>query len=854
MDEGETKFALVEDKDIKKELGDDEISRKKRCRIIILVSSLVVIVAVVLLLVFLLPKSSDDKDKTNPDSSTDIDTGEEEEEEKEYEAEKEEDKEDEKEKEDEAEKEDEKEQEKEGEKEKEKEKELSFLTWDRAHELAKEKISTLNTEEKLNLLFGTDNMKTSAADGGCVGKIDPIEGKFGGICLQDGPAGVRYSTSTQSWQTGINTAATFNRTLMYEVGKAQGKEFREKGVHVALTPAMNIQRSPQGGRLWECFGDDPFLSGEAATQIIKGVQSNGVIACAKHYIGNDQETDRHSTSSNIKEQALFEIYLEPFYRSINDAEVGSIMAAYSAVNGTFCVKHKRLIQDILKDKLGYKGYVMSDWWAITDNSTDNFNSGVDMNMPGGYAWDSDRGRDKSFWTNFGSLIGTEITNERLDDAVERILAPMYKLYQFSSDIKFPEIDLMKNTITEDTKRINREAATQSNVLLKNEDNILPIKNMTGKTIAIIGNDAFESPCIKDNDCSCKVGDNNIFKGHVALGYGSGTTYFNYTTYPLKAITERAEKDGIKIISSGEISQVQTTVEGHEVYEGKEDLEKAKEVAIQADLCIVFIMADSGEQYINLEKSIGDRYNLEAWHGGNDLVNAVLEVNQNVIVVINSPGPINLPWYENVKGIIFSGLGGAESGNAVTSILFGDYNPSGHLPYIWAENENYPAQIDIFTQPKSIEYAEGVFVGQRYFDKYNKVYTFPFGYGLSYTTFEFVSASFQVSMNQEGLKINFSVKNTGSMKGETVPMVFLKFPESIKTEEGYPDKLFKGFDKKWINPNEVAQFEILVDAHALSYYNVFDEKYERPTEGKYTVYVGFDAKNYNMLQAEVDASF
>jgi len=266
------------------------------------------------------------------------------------------------------------------------------------------------------------------------------------------------------------------------------------------------------------------------------------------------------------------------------------------------------------------------------------------------------------------------------------------------------------------------------------------------------------------------------------------------------------------------------------------------------------MADSGEQYINLEKSIGDRYNLEAWHGGNDLVNAVLEVNQNVIVVINSPGPINLPWYENVKGIIFSGLGGAESGNAVTSILFGDYNPSGHLPYIWAENENYPAQIDIFTKPESIEYAEGVFVGQRYFDKYNKVYTFPFGYGLSYTTFEFVSASFQVSMNQEGLKINFSVKNTGSMKGETVPMVFLKFPESIKTEEGYPDKLFKGFDKKWINPNEVAQFEILVDAHALSYYNVFDEKYERPTEGKYTVYVGFDAKNYNMLQAEVDASF
>ena len=737
------------------------------------------------------------------------------------------------------------------------EKKLKFLTWAEAHEKAKAKVKEFTVEEKLNLIFGTQNMQKKTEDGGCVGAIDPIEGKFGGICLQDGPAGVRFSTSTQSWQAGINTAATFNKTLMYEVGKAQGKEFREKGVNIALTPAMNIQRSPQGGRLWECFGDDPFLSGEAATQVIKGVQSNGVIACAKHYIGNDQETDRQFTSSNIKEQAYYEIYFEPFYRSINDAEVGSIMSAYSSLNGTFCVRNNRIIQQILKNKYGYKGFVMSDWWAIKDDSPDNFNSGCDMNMPGGkYEGPDWYGRDQSFWTNFGSLLGKEITYERLDDAVERILAPMYKLDQFSSDVKYPEIDLMKNTITNDTKRINREAATQSTVLLKNDDNILPIKNMAGKTIAIIGNDALDSPCIRDSDCSCKSKDNEIYRGHIALGYGSGTTYFKYLINPLDAITERAEKEGIKIISSGEITEEVVEVDGKNITVGKEDIQKAKDAAKLADLCIVFINADSGEQYISLEKSIGDRHDLDAWHSGNDLVNAVLESNKPVIVVISSPGPINLPWLDKVKGVVFSGLGGAESGNAITSILFGDYNPSGHLPYIWALKENYPSQIEIYTNPHppTIEYAEGVFVGQRYFDKYNKPYTFPFGYGLSYTTFEFVSASFQVSMNQEGLKINFSVKNTGSMKGETVPMVFLKFPESIKTEEGYPDKLFKGFDKKWINPNEVAQFEILVDAHALSYYNVFDEKYERPTEGKYTVYVGFDAKNYNMLQAEVDASF
>ena len=796
MLEGDAKNSLV-DTDIKEEVNNDS---KKKWIIIGVVCGVVIVAGIIVLLIFLL------KDKDNNE---------------------------------------------------EEKKELKFITWAEAHEKAKAKVKEFTDEEKFNLIFGTQNMQKKTEDGGCVGAIDPVEGKFGGICLQDGPAGVRFSTSTQSWQAGINTASTFNRTLMYEVGKAQGKEFREKGVNVALTPAMNIQRSAQGGRLWECFGDDPFLSGEAATQVIKGVQSNGVIACAKHYIGNDQETDRQFTSSNIKEQAYYEIYFEPFYRSINDAEVGSIMSAYSSLNGTFCVRNKRILQNILKDKYGYKGFVMSDWWAIKDDSPDNFNSGCDMNMPGGKYEGADwYGRDQSFWTNFGSLLGKEITYERLDDAVERILAPMYKLDQFSSDVKYPEIDLMKNTITDETKRINREAATQSTVLLKNDDNILPIKNMAGKTIAIIGNDALDSPCIRDTDCSCKSKDNEIYRGHIALGYGSGTTYFKYLINPLDAITERAEKEGIKIISSGEITEEVVEVDGKNITVGKEDIQKAKDAAELADLCIVFINADSGEQYISLEKSIGDRHDLDAWHSGNDLVNAVLESNKPVIVVISSPGPINLPWLDKVKGVVFSGLGGAESGNAITSILFGDYNPSGHLPYIWALKENYPSQIEIYTNPHppTIEYAEGVFVGQRYFDKYNKPYTFPFGYGLSYTTFELVQNSLSASMTKDGLKINFSVKNTGTIKGETVPMVFLKFPDTIKTEEGYPDKLFKGFDKKWVNPNEEVKFEILVDPHALSYYNIDQANYVRPTEGKYTVYVGFDAKDYNKLQTEVNASF
>ena len=736
----------------------------------------------------------------------------------------------------------------------EEEKSINFLTWEEAHKKAKEKLKDFTNEEKFNLLFRTENMQRKTEDRGCVGSIDPIENKFGGICLQDGPAGVRFSNSTQSWQASINTASTFNKSLMYEVGKAQGKEFREKGINVALGPAMNIQRNPQGGRIWECYGDDPFLSGFVATQIIKGIQSNGVIACAKHYVGNDQETNRKNSSSNIKEQALWEIYMEPFYRSVKDAEVGAIMAAYNMVNGTFCINNDKIINNYLKTKLGFKGYVMSDWWAITSNDTDIFNNGIDMNMPGGYDEGPDYiGRNKSYWSNFIDHLGKEIKEERLNDAVERILAPMFKLDQFNEDIKYPNVDIMKNTITDETKKINREAATQSNVLLKNDNDILPIKNMKGKTIAIIGNDAFSSPCIRYGDCSCLKDDSKFYQGHMALGYGSGTTYFNYLIDPFSAIKARAEKEGITIIYSGDINEKKETIDENEIYVGEEDINKAKEIAQHADLCIVFLNADSGEQYITLERSRGDRYNLEAWHKGNDLVEAVLKTNKPVIVVINSPGPIELPFLSKIQALIFSGFGGAESGNGLTDILFGDYNPSGHLPFVWAELKDYPSQIKVFSSPLDYDYTEGVFVGQRYFDKNGIKVTYPFGYGLSYTTFEFVK-DLKVNMAKEGLKINFSMKNSGNMKGEAVPMVFLKFPDNIQTEEGYPDKLFKGFDKKWINPNETVNFEILVDDHALSYYNINKQDYERPNSGKYTVFVGFNANEYKKLQTEVDAKF
>ena len=730
-------------------------------------------------------------------------------------------------------------------------KELKFLSWDEAIKKAKDKLNDFTPEEKLSLLFGTQNMQKDPADGGCAGVIDPIGDKFEGICLHDGPSGVRFSKSTQSWQAGINTAATFNKTLMYEVGKAQGKEFREKGVHVVLGPAMNIQRSPQGGRIWESFGDDPYLAGVAASQVIKGIQSNGVIACAKHFIGNDQETNRCGSSSNIKEQALWEVYMEPFYRSVKDAEVGAIMAAYNLVNNTPCVNNPTLVNDYLKTQLNFSGYVMSDWWAITSSDKNVFLSGTDMNMPGGKINSKDYiGRDKSYWSEFKNYLDDENFKKRLEDAVVRILAPMYKLDQFNKNVKYPKIDLMKNTITDETKKLNRQAATESIVLLKNDEDILPLKNKTIKKIAILGNDAFPSPCIRDSDCSCKNQTNHIYQGHMAIGYGSGTTYYNYLIDPLSAISERAKKEGIEIVSFGDIRSENETIEGHDIEVGKEDIDGARMIAEDedVDLCIVFINADSGEEYIDLEKSKGDRYDLNAWHSGNELVEAVLDLNKSVIVVINAPGPINLPFFDRIKGLLYCGFGGAESGNAIASVLFGDYNPSGHLPFVWGELDNYPSKIDIFSKPEKYEYSEGVFVGQRYFDKYNKAYTFPFGFGLSYTSFEVYNKHIMLTMKEDGLYVEFTIMNNGTIEGEVVPMVFLGFPDNIETEEGYPKKIFKGFDKKLARPNFGENFEIFIDNHDLEYYSIKQKKFVRPQEGKYTVYVGFDAENIEAVSS------
>ena len=270
-----------------------------------------------------------------------------------------------------------------------------------AYKKAEKYLANFNLTEKISLLYGTENML-----GKCCGSIDKIPSKnFTGICLQDGPAGVRFSKKTTSWQSSINTASTFDKNLIYKVGEFQGREFYEKGINIMLGPCLNIMRMPIAGRVWESYGEDPFLNGEAGALIIKGIQSQGVIATAKHFVGNDQETNRKNSSSNIPEQALWEIYIEPFYKAVVKGDVGAIMESYNAINGTFVTENKRIIQDILKNKIGFKGFVMTDWWAIIRKNESSINCGVDMNMPGGRKEGTDyKGKNESYWSDMENWV------------------------------------------------------------------------------------------------------------------------------------------------------------------------------------------------------------------------------------------------------------------------------------------------------------------------------------------------------------------------------------------------------------------------------------------------------------------
>ena len=761
--------------------------------------------------------------------------------------------------------------------------------WDDSYKQANEFISKLNLKEKINLLYGTENMKIetslikniSETAFLCKGQIDSFKNDkidFKGMCLSDGVSGIRFTQGTSiPYQAPINTAATFNKNLIYKIGESIGQESKMRGINTLLSPCVNMIRSPQGGRIWETFGEDPYLSGIVAENLVKGIQNQGVIATLKNFVLNEQETYRKASSSNIDLQALMDIYVEPFYRAIKNAKCGAVMASYNAVNNTYVYENKFLLTNILRNILGFRGFVMSDWWAINSDNTESINSGLDMNMPGGkYKSDDYIGRNNSFWNSFEEyVLEGNITEQRIAEAATRIIAAMYQMEQMED---FPKVNLWQESKTNERISIQREAATESQILLKNSG-ILPLKNVT--QIAVIGNDAFGRDCNnEDNDFQCKNSTNEVMNGHMALGCGSGSTSFGYMVTPLEGITNYCNKIGINVISSGRLFYINQERNNTKVHvQGVEDIEGAMNAAQKAQVAIVFVGANSGEEYVINENTIGDRPDLDLWHSADELIESVLSVNKNTIVVINAPGVVNMPWKDKVKAIIFSGFPGAESGNAIADILFGEENPSGHLPFVWGDVNDYPMKIeklenltivdgknktwkdvnrydginsfglkDENNDKEQYNYNEGLYVGQRWFNKNNKTPIFYFGHGLSYSKFEY--ENLVLSIDKNGLKASFSVTNASNRNGKVVPMMFITFPDYIGD---YPSHILKGFEKVSINAKRKKSVTITADDHALSYFNVEENKYVRVNQGKIKVCIAENADPTKCkLNKEIDA--
>eukprot|EP01117_Protostelium_nocturnum_P020569 TRINITY_DN931_c0_g1_i1.p1 TRINITY_DN931_c0_g1~~TRINITY_DN931_c0_g1_i1.p1 ORF type:complete len:768 (-),score=258.48 TRINITY_DN931_c0_g1_i1:179-2428(-) len=697
--------------------------------------------------------------------------------------------------------------------------------WEEAAAKAQKLISTFSTKDKVDLATGVGWMK-----GYCVGNIPAIK-NFPGLCLQDSPTGVRFAQDASAFPAGINAASTWDRKLIFERSKAMGEEYRGKGVHCGLTPMMNIGRVAAGGRNWEGFGADPFLAGQAAVSSILGIQSQGVMANAKHYIGNEQEHMRTTSSSNIDDRTIHEVYSLPFLYSVK-AGVVSIMCSYNLVNGTHACENDRTLNEILKKEFGFKGFVMSDWDA-THSTEKAVNAGLDMSMPG----DQMGGGIVYFGQRLLDAVNAgKVSMDRLNDIALRILTPYFLLGQ---DKNFPPVsvrsftnDAPKVDVQGNHKDIIRKVGADSNILLKNVKNALPLSNTPGKKIAVIGEDArnffgSQNPCgNSDHDCD---------SGTLAQGWGSGTTNFPYLISPADAIRKRASSNSQSV----------------KEYSQDNDVRSGAAAALGADVAIVFGNADSGEAYITVDGNQGDRNDLNLFKKGDDLVQAVASVNKNTIVVIHTVGPVLMSWadHPNITAIIVAGLPGQESGNALVDVLYGDVNPSGKLVYTIAkQRSDYPA--DVSYTNLQIDYKEGLFVDYRHFDAKNITPAFPFGFGLSYTTFRYFDLSVSPVAPIKGLspmdisttvfRVQFKISNTGSRDGKEAAQLYLGFPQG--TNE--PPKILRGFTKVSVPKGRSVSATISIHPLELAIWDVLSQKWTIPT-GVFKVYVGSSSRNIEL---------
>ncbi|MGH4052899.1 MAG: glycoside hydrolase family 3 C-terminal domain-containing protein [Clostridium sp.] len=646
-------------------------------------------------------------------------------------------------------------------------------------------ISEMTLEEKAGLCSGSDFWHTKAIE-----RLGVPE-----VMLSDGPHGLRKQDQSED-NLGINDsikavcfpaacsmAASFDRKLIFDMGKALGEECQHENVSTILGPAVNIKRSPLCGRNFEYFSEDPYLTTEMATNHIKGVQSENVGTSMKHFLANNQEHRRMSASSEIDERTLREIYLAAFEGAVKNAKPWTIMCSYNGINGTLASENKKYLTDILRGEWGFDGYVMSDWGAVNDR-VKGIEAGLDLEMPGSNGVNDDR--------VVQAVKEGRLEEKVVDQAVERILNIINRyIKNRKPDTKW-DMDVHHD--------LARKIEGECLVLLKNEG-ILPLKK--GSKIALIGEFA-GSPRYQ----------------------GGGSSHVN----------------SFKIVSAltaaGDVADV-IYAQGYEDNEdiiNEEMISQACEVANNAQVAVIFAgLPDS------FESEGYDRVHMSIPNCQNELIKRIVRVQPNTVVVLHNGSPIEMPWADDVKGILEAYLGGQAVGQACVDVLFGDVNPSGKLPETFPRKlQDNPSYLYYGGEGDKSEYREGVFVGYRYYDKKDMDVLFPFGYGLSYTTFHYSNLKLSSKEIKDigTLTVTVDVTNTGDKAGKEIVQLYVGAKESNIIR---PLKELRGFEKISLNKGETKTVTFILNKRAFSYYNTQIHDWYVET-GDYQILIGKSSRD------------
>ncbi len=702
-----------------------------------------------------------------------------------------------------------------------------------------ELVSKMSLEEKVKLLVGVGMPglfgNPPSRVPGAAGETHAIE-RLGipSAVLADGPAGVRILPKREGDEKAYHAtafpvatmlASTWNPEVVEKVGAAMGEEAREYGVDILLAPALNIHRNPLCGRNFEYYSEDPLLSGEMAAAFVKGVQSQGVGACLKHFVANNQETNRFVIDTIVSERALREIYLRGFEIAVKKAKPWVVMSAYNKLNGEYCSENWWLLTKVLRDEWGFDGFVVTDWYAGED-PVKQVEAGNDMIMPG-KAYQVRPGRKDEIEELIKAVREGRLSEEIIDRSVKRVLkvlarTPAFKGYKYSNQ---PDLEAHA--------KIAYEAAAEGVILLKN-DGALPLSG--DHKVAVFGTGQIET---------------------VRGGTGSGWTYPRYVISILDGMRERKIKVDEKLaelhrryieeMRQKEEYKIRTFFGQPIAPRLPQDflsVEDAEEIAERNNVAVIVISRISGEG-ADRKAEEGDFYLAKDERSLIEKVSRAFRTRgKKVVAVLNIGAPIEVAsWRDLVDAILLVWQAGQETGRVVADTLIGLINPSGKLPVTfpkdYADVPSWTFPGEPRDNPQRVVYEEGIYVGYRYYDTFGVEPAYEFGFGLSYTKFEYYNL--HVNLENNKVKVSFDVLNAGDYAGKEVAQVYIKAPKG-RLEKPFQE--LKGFHKtKLLKPSEVERVEVEVDVRSLA---SFDGRNWVVEKGEYEVRVGTSSRDIRLM--------